>query len=170
MASSFPEWKFIIAPHEVNAGRISELTDLFQNSIRYSELYNTHSKSIDNQDLSSNNQVLIIDNIGLLSSVYQYGDVAYIGGGFGVGIHNTLEAAAFGLPVIFGPNYQKFNEAIDLISAGAAFTIKNQEELQQCMEILQMDDKRDSCGKSALNYVKTHTGATRAILNYIGKI
>lgn len=170
LASSFPEWKFIIAPHEVNAGRISELTDLFQNSIRYSELYNMQSKNIDNQDFSSNNQVLIIDNIGLLSSVYQYGDIAYIGGGFGVGIHNTLEAAAFGLPVIFGPNYQKFNEAVDLISAGAAFTIKNQEELQQCMEILQKDDKRDACGKSALNYVKTHTGATRAILNYIGKI
>ncbi|HQS06308.1 MAG TPA: 3-deoxy-D-manno-octulosonic acid transferase, partial [Daejeonella sp.] len=109
-------------------------------------------------------------NIGLLSSAYQYGDIAYIGGGFGVGIHNTLEAAAFGLPVIFGPNYQRFNEAVELITAGAAFSIKDQEELGKCMENLQTASTREACGMAALNYVKTHTGATLAILNFIGKI
>ena len=169
LAYSFPDWKFIIAPHEVKPERINEITELFPDSIRYSELKSMQSESIDNQNFSSNIQVLIIDNIGLLSSAYQYGDIAYIGGGFGVGIHNTLEAAAFGLPVIFGPNYQKFNEAVDLISAGGAFTIKNQEELGKCMENLQTDNKREVCGKAALNYVKTHTGATQAILNFIGK-
>lgn len=170
LASTFPEWKFIIAPHEVKPERINEITELFPNSIRYSEINSMQSETINNQNIISNTQVLIIDNIGLLSSAYQYGDIAYIGGGFGVGIHNTLEAAAFGLPVIFGPNYQRFNEAVELISAGAAFTIKNQEELGKCMETLQTDLKREACGNSALNYVKTHTGATRAILNFIGKI
>lgn len=166
----FPEWKFIIAPHEVKPERINEITELFPNSIRYSEINRMQSEAIDNQNIISNTQVLIIDNIGLLSSAYQYGDIAYIGGGFGVGIHNTLEAAAFGLPVIFGPNYQRFNEAVDLISAGAAFTIRNQEELGKCMENLQTTSTREACGKAALNYVKTHTGATLAILNFIGKL
>ncbi|MCF8452333.1 MAG: 3-deoxy-D-manno-octulosonic acid transferase [Pedobacter sp.] len=169
LASTFPDWKFIIAPHEVKPERINEITELFSNSIRYSDINNKLPEFEETQEISSNIQVLIIDNIGLLSSAYQYGDIAYIGGGFGVGIHNTLEAAAFGLPVIFGPNYQKFNEAVDLISAGGAFTIKNQEELGKCMENLQTNNKREVCGKAALNYVKTHTGATRAILNFIGK-
>ncbi|HEY1062682.1 MAG TPA: glycosyltransferase N-terminal domain-containing protein [Daejeonella sp.] len=169
LAYSFPDWKFIIAPHEVKPERTNEITELFPNSIRYSEINSMLSETIDNQNISSTFQVLIIDNIGLLSSAYQYGDIAYIGGGFGVGIHNTLEAAAFGLPVIFGPNYQRFNEAVELITAGAAFTIKDQEELRKCMENLQTDIKREACGKAALNYVKTHTGATRAILNFIGK-
>ncbi len=169
LATAYPDWKFVVAPHEVKPERINEITKLFPNSIRYSEIRSIPSETIDNQNIIANNQVLIIDNIGILSSAYQYGDIAYIGGGFGVGIHNTLEAAAFGLPVIFGPNYQKFNEAVDLISAGAAFTIKNQEELGKCMEILQADLKREACGKSALGYVQTHTGATRAILNFIGK-
>jgi len=168
--STFPDWKFILAPHEVKPERINEITELFPDSIRYSDINRISSETTDNQSIISNTQVLIIDNIGLLSSAYQYGDIAYIGGGFGVGIHNTLEAAAFGLPVIFGPNYQKFNEAVDLISAKGAFTIKNQEELGECMENLQTDNKREVCGKAALNYVKTHTGATQAILNFIGKI
>jgi len=89
--------------------------------------------------------------MGILSTVYQYGDIAYIGGGFGLGLHNTLEAAAFGLPVIFGPNYQKFNEAIDLIDHGAAFSIKNQEEFEKCMETLKVEATRK---EKILNFIR----------------
>ena len=166
---SSPDWKFIIAPHEVKPERINEITELFPNSIRYSQINKKQSDSSENLLIGSDIQVLIIDNIGLLSSAYQYGDIAYIGGGFGVGIHNTLEAAAFGLTVIFGPNYQKFTEAVELISTGGAFTIKNYAELANCMEKLQTDSKREACGVAAFNYVQNHTGATQAILNFIGK-
>jgi len=164
-----PDWKFIIAPHEVKPERINEIVTLFPNSIRYSEIKNLQTVSEENQNLNSNFKVLIIDNIGLLSSAYQHGDIAYIGGGFGVGIHNTLEASAFGLPVIFGPNYQKFPEAIELISIGAAYSIKNYNDLAIVIETLKIDSKRKALGKIASNYVKSHTGATQAILDYIRK-
>jgi 3-deoxy-D-manno-octulosonic-acid transferase len=164
---NYPDWKFIIAPHEVKSERINEIVTLFPNSIRYSEINNLQTLSEENQSLSPNVRVLIIDNIGLLSSAYQYGEIAYIGGGFGAGIHNTLEAAAFGLSVIFGPNYQKFPEAIELISFGAAFSIKNYNDLAIVMETLKIDIKRKALGKTASNYVKNHTGATQAILDYI---
>jgi 3-deoxy-D-manno-octulosonic-acid transferase len=108
-------------------------------------------------------QVLIIDNIGLLSSLYAYGTIAYIGGGFGKGIHNTLEAAAFGLPVIFGPNYQKFQEAKDLIELKAGFSISNQAELNDCFKLLQADTHKEA-GKQAKAYANSHTGATAQIL------
>lgn len=164
---SSPEWKFIIAPHEVNSSRIREVAERFPNAVRYSVLNQTTIDSTGDQNTESDVQVLILDTMGILSTVYQYGDVAYIGGGFGLGLHNTLEAAAFGLPVIFGPNYQKFNEAIDLIDHGAAFSIKNQEEFEKCMESLKVEAKRKKSGKAALEYVNQQTGATEAILNFI---
>jgi 3-deoxy-D-manno-octulosonic-acid transferase len=164
---NYPDWKFIIAPHEVKPERINEIITLFPNSIRYSEITNLQTESEESQNLSPKFKVLIIDNIGLLSSAYQYGDIAYIGGGFGEGIHNTLEAAAFGLSVIFGPNYQKFLEAIELISLGAAYSIKNYNELAIIMETLKIDTKRKVLGKAAIDYVKSNTGATQAILDYI---
>jgi 3-deoxy-D-manno-octulosonic-acid transferase len=110
--------------------------------------------------------VLIIDNIGLLSSLYAYGTIAYIGGGFGKGIHNTLEAAAFGLPVIFGPKYQKFQEAKDLVKLEAGFSISNQAELNDCFKLLQADTE-NSAGAKAKAYVDSHTGATVQILEKI---
>jgi 3-deoxy-D-manno-octulosonic-acid transferase len=123
-------------------------------STKYSDLHETKQKS----------QVLIIDNIGLLSSLYQYGNIAYIGGGFGAGIHNTLEAAAFGIPVIFGPKYEKFQEAKDLISLNAAISIKNEEELLDAFRSL-TTNKRS--GDAAKNYVIANTGSTDQIINYI---
>jgi 3-deoxy-D-manno-octulosonic-acid transferase len=100
----------------------------------------------------------------MLSSLYQYGKLAYIGGGFGVGIHNTLEAAAFGLPVIFGPNYDKFQEAKDLINIGAAKSIATADEL-----ILAFESFIDNENAAALakNYVAEKKGATGVILKYI---
>ena len=120
------------------------------NALLYS---NTNEKNI----LNSN--VLIIDNIGMLSNIYKYGDLAYIGGGFGAGIHNILEAVAFGLPVIFGPKYQKSNEAICLIEEKGAISISNYKQLSSAIDSLNNFNK-----SIALNYIKKNTGAIEKIL------
>jgi len=151
-----PDWKFIIAPHEIDKAHIDEIIKLIPLAIRYSGL----------SAQSPDAQILIIDNIGLLSSVYQYGKIAYIGGGFGVGIHNTLEAAAFGMPVIFGPKYDKFQEAKDLISIGAATSISNAEELLNAFEKL---TENKTAGEIAKRYVINKTGSTDQIIKHIAK-
>ena len=155
---SYPNWKFISAPHEIAEANLQRLEEqLLGKTIRYSNL-EVHKLTLP--------QVLIIDNIGLLSSLYAYGTIAYIGGGFGKGIHNTLEAAAYGLPVIFGSNYQKFQEAKDLIELKAGFSISNQAELNDCFKLLQSDTHKEA-GKQAKAYVDEHTGATAQILEKI---
>jgi 3-deoxy-D-manno-octulosonic-acid transferase len=155
---NYPDWKFIIAPHEIAEANIQRLEEqLLDKTIRYSNL-KVHK--------STPPQVLIIDNIGLLSSLYAYGTIAYIGGGFGKSIHNTLEAAAFGLPVIFGPRYQKFQEAKDLVELKAGFSISKQTELDSCFKLLQADTK-NSAGAKAKAYVDSHTGASTQILKKI---
>ena len=106
---------------------------------------------------------LVVNTIGVLSSVYQYGQVAYIGGGFGVGIHNTLEAAAWGMPVVFGPNYHKFQEAKELIECGAGRSIANYEECARALD--EFFEKNDVASKAAAEYVASHTGATEIIHN-----
>ena len=111
---------------------------------------------------------LIIDCFGLLSSIYRYGEIAYIGGGFGVGIHNTLEAAVYGIPVIFGPKYQKFMEAVELLEAKGAYFIKDYEELKSLLDRFQTDkDFLDETGKNAGYYVTSKSGATEKIMNMI---
>ena len=158
-----PEWKFIIAPHEISADKIDALVNKFPGrSILYSQLINDGNKT-----LRETCSVLIIDNIGMLSSLYQYGDIAYIGGGFGAGIHNTLEAAAFGLPVIFGPNYKKFQEAKDLIEAEAAFSVSSDDELMNIAGKLINDEYSRQAGQIAFHYVKTNIGATDLILEHL---
>ncbi|GAB2986654.1 glycosyltransferase N-terminal domain-containing protein [Mucilaginibacter puniceus] len=155
------DWKFIFAPHEISETKINELIDLLpeNSAIRYSQL----SSQISN--LTSH--VLIIDNIGMLSSLYQYGHIAYIGGGFGAGIHNTLEAAAFGLPVIFGPNYAKFREAKDIITIKAGFSISNATELKCAVDALVHDEKLYAYASKQIKvYVQQHVGATAAIINF----
>jgi len=152
----FPEWKFIVAPHETNAAHIQEIIKLLPLAVRYTQL-NSGLSGVDQQ-------VLIIDNIGILSSVYQYGKVAYIGGGFGTGIHNTLEAAAFGLPVIIGPKYDKFQEAKDLLALGAAVSIQSFDDLSAAFIKLQKDQ---NAGITAKNYVLEKTGSTAQIIKYL---
>ena len=142
-----PNCNYIIAPHELN--NISNLQKQ-TNALLYSF---ANEKNI----LTSN--VLIIDSIGVLSNIYKYGNLAYIGGGFGSGIHNILEAVAFGLPVIFGPNYQKFNEAVCLIKQKGAISISNYKELKSAIDILSTFDK-----SIALNYINENSGATKKIL------
>jgi 3-deoxy-D-manno-octulosonic-acid transferase len=159
----YPDWKFIFAPHEISEDRIVRLIEKLplNTAVRYS--------AISEADLTTDHyQSLIIDNIGMLSSIYQYGEIAYIGGGFGAGIHNTLEAAAFGLPVIFGPNYTKFKEAKDLISIEAAFSIKNIEELKGAAKLLiQNEEFYTSASLNCKRYVEDHIGATEKILSHI---
>ena len=104
----------------------------------------------------------------MLSSLYQYGDIAYIGGGFGAGIHNTLEAAAFGLPVIFGPEYSKFKEAKDLIALRAGFSISNEAELQNVTNNLVNNQTfYNDASRKIRTYVEEHTGATAIIVEHI---
>ena len=142
-----PQYNYIIAPHEMH--HIS----LLQKQTG-AQLFSTSNT----ENINSNN-VLIIDSIGILSSIYQYANIAYIGGGFGSGIHNILEAVTFGLPVIFGPNYQKFNEATKLIALGGAKSISNYTELTLAIDSFANFDQT-----IATNYIKNSSGATEKIL------
>jgi 3-deoxy-D-manno-octulosonic-acid transferase len=112
-------------------------------------------------------KILVIDNIGMLSSLYGYGQMAYIGGGFGVGIHNTLEAATYGIPVLFGPNFKKFQEAKDLVQNGSAFSITNLNELKSVFERLQNRAICQEAGQLAREYVLQKAGATPIIMKYL---
>jgi 3-deoxy-D-manno-octulosonic-acid transferase len=163
LISQYPDWKFIFAPHEIGEDKINYLVNLLppDKTVRFSQIPNLKSQI-------SNLKILVIDNIGMLSSLYQYGEVAYIGGGFGVGIHNTLEAAAFGLPVIFGPNYQRFREARELRALEAGISIANMDELNKAAHLLMNDAAyRDEAGRKIKKYVEENTGATESIVHYI---
>jgi 3-deoxy-D-manno-octulosonic-acid transferase len=155
-----PNLKIIIAPHEVSASNINRLQQLLKtNSILLSRA---------SESSITDYKVLIIDSVGLLSSLYQYGEIAYIGGGFGVGIHNILEAATFGLPVIFGPNYKKFKEAVDLVKMGGAFSVSNQKELLEVLYSLTDEKKRwMTCSEICKNYVTKNTGSTQVIIKKV---
>ena len=157
------DWKVIIAPHEIKENGITQLEKkLNLPSIRYSQLKKTaHS--------FSDKRVLIIDNIGMLSKIYQYGKIAYIGGGFGAGIHNILEPAAFGLPIIFGKKYQKFEEAVFLVENKGAFSINNQKELQQSFQSLLNDTHYQQTSQIVKDYLQQQKGATRQIMKYLEK-
>lgn len=154
--------KLIIAPHEVDQQHIQQLRNMLPD--------NTAFWSGCNNDLSLNSNVLVIDTIGILSSVYRYADIAYIGGGFGKGIHNTLEAATFGIPVVFGPNHQRFQEACELLKTGGSFSIGNSKEFGEQMNRLITDENyRRKAGEKAGKYVSERTGATHTIIAQISE-
>ncbi len=152
--------KYIIAPHQIEQAHIKKIqASLKVNSLKYSE--------INNENIHETN-IIIVDNIGLLSSLYSIADIAYIGGGFGAGIHNTLEAAVFGIPIIIGPKYQKFNEAVELIERQAAFCIKNNTEFEQITNnFIKNEIDRLTAGGNALHYVEKKLGASKKILDHI---
>ena len=151
-----PDVKLIMAPHEVHNSHIAEISKLLDGKfVRYSDATAENVKSTN---------CLVVDIIGILSSIYRYANVTYIGGGFGVGIHNTLEAAVYGLPVVFGTNYQKFREARELIAIGGAFSISNYVTLEAQFDLLLKDN---NAGKIAGEYVKSNTGATEMILKVL---
>jgi len=155
-----PEIKFIIAPHETKKGNVERLINLLKTPvICYTEA---------TESTVMNKQVLIVDTIGILSSLYKYADLAYIGGGFGVGIHNTLEAAIFGMPILFGPNYLKFNEATTMVTLGIAFPIADSNSLQDSLDdLLNNPEKRNQISKACITFTKQNLGASEIILNKV---
>ncbi|MGO1597871.1 MAG: 3-deoxy-D-manno-octulosonic acid transferase [Sphingobacterium sp.] len=155
------DWKLIVAPHEIDSQHIGQLQGLFAKPLLFSQ-YNRYSS-----DEIAQAQVLIIDNIGMLSALYRYGQIAYLGGGFGGGIHNTLEAATYGVPVVFGPRYEKFQEAKDLIASEAAFSIADIDELTAVFDALRPEDRRERAGLAAKRYVQGRAGATQIIMKYL---
>lgn len=154
------DYKLIIAPHEITEKNLSRIESLLKRS--YCRFSNTNPGNVTDCD------VLIIDNIGMLSSLYRYGVVSYVGNGFGSGIHNTLEPAVYGIPVIFGPNYHKFKEAIDLIKNKGAFSVSSYDEFDHVFtELLENDNMRNEAGKNAGNYVHNNAGACSLIIDFI---
>lgn len=153
------DWKFIIAPHEIKEQHIRLLEQsLTVSCLRYSQA---------NINNSVRSKVLIIDNIGMLSALYQYGKVAYIGGGFGAGIHNTLEPIAFGLPVIFGPKYKKFTEANWLVSHQGGFVIQNVTDFRRVFQDLAQTDFYKKTSDTARLYIEKNQGATQKVLTHL---
>ncbi len=151
--------KFIIAPHEITESFISNLEKALQvKSIRYSV-----AEHVKPEDF----QVLIIDNIGMLSRLYRYGEFAYIGGAFGKGLHNILEAACYGVPILFGnKNFEKFQEAVDLINRGGAFEVSDYTDLKAKYEMLNIPENFLLACEVTRQYVEENLGATEKIMEY----
>ncbi len=164
-SKAFPHVRFIFAPHEISEPRINDLLSEFKNAVLFSSLANRQAGTV----IHSN--VMIIDNIGMLSRLYCYADIAYVGGGFNQsGIHNILEAAVYGKPVVFGPVYEKFAEARDLVAAGGAFSFENAVELENLLtSLLTNEQKLKAAGEICKAYVEANRGATNSIMDYIYK-
>jgi 3-deoxy-D-manno-octulosonic-acid transferase len=156
-----PEIKFIIAPHEIQKENMLSIEKYFDNPVFYSTLHNIENVS--------DRHILIIDNIGMLSRLYKVAHITYIGGGFGNdGIHNILEAAVYGKPVIFGPVYEKFAEAKELVARGGAFSIQDALELEALLdELFDDNDALLNSSNEARDYVYQQRGATRHLMDYI---
>ncbi len=159
--NAHPSWKLIIASHEVNEERIKSIEEQVRGyCVRYTQATMDEVRSA---------KCLIIDCFGLLSSIYRYGNVAYVGGGFGVGIHNVLEAAVYGIPVFFGPNNRKFQEAQQLKACGGGLQITSREEFENKMAQFDADAALvKEAGEAAGNYVSQNAGASARIFNVLG--
>lgn len=160
LINSNPDIKFVVAPHEIDLLRIGKFAASVKGgAVCYTQLL---------QGDYENKQVLILDTMGLLSRVYASADWAYVGGGFGVGIHNTLEAAVYGLPVAFGPKYRKFKEACDLIALGVGRSVKNERELRAWFDEVKSDeDYLARLSTIAKVYVGQHRGTTEKVVKKI---
>lgn len=156
--------RVIIAPHEINDAEIDGwIAQLTAPSVRFSTL--------DTSPTPADVRYLFIDNIGMLTSLYQYGTMAYIGGAFGKGLHNCLEAATFGLPLLFGPNHQRFQEAVDLVQQGGAFQVRSSVELAETFtRLYENAPERERAGVVCRRYVEENTGATKLVMNQIGSL
>lgn len=153
-------YKVLIAPHEINPRRIEKL-------MRRIELPLQRYTCLEQEPLREDTRVLILDTIGLLSRAYRYGQIAYIGGGFGRGIHNILEPAAFGLPVLFGPRYHGFEEAVQLVKAGAASPVDSTEALASRFAEWQDSGRLAQAKRELQLYLRRHRGAARCCLDVI---
>lgn len=151
--------KLVLVPHEINPEHLHTIFNLFQGRfVRFTEATLQNLSCCD---------TLLVDTIGMLSSIYRYADVAYIGGGFGEGIHNTIEPAVYGLPVIFGPNNKKFREAQELIRLGCGFSVKDYADFEAAMDRALLSSKE--LGDISKNYVQSELGATEKIFSAILK-
>lgn len=157
ITANFPDLKMIIAPHEVKEERIQQIRNTLKgNAARY---------TLDEPGSWSDKNILIIDTVGLLSLIYRYADIAYIGGGFGSGLHNIQEPAVNGMPVIYGPKYQKFREAVELLALGGTFSVRNEDELIHTVKsLLEDEDKLNAACKITKQYMIDNTGATAKIM------
>ena len=160
----FPE-RIIIAPHEIHEEHLRSIEALFPSSIRYSECINALTQSHNNTFTHS--KVLIIDNIGLLSKLYRYATVAYIGGGFGVGIHNILEAVAYGKPVVFGPNHHKFQEAHDIIELGGGMMVDEKPDVSLLRKWFTDVEAYHAASDACLQLMHRNLGSTNIILKAV---
>lgn len=152
--------KTIIAPHEISSDTLTNWQQrLTRPSVRFSQTNETDARQAD---------VLFIDNVGMLSSLYQYGDFAFIGGAFREGLHNILEAATFGMPIFFGPVYDKFQEAVDLVAEGGAFPVSTVNELQTVFA--QQYDNRQKATQITRAYVQRNIGATARVMDVVATI
>lgn len=156
----FPDWKWVIAPHEINRSHIDSLLDKTgrEKTVLFSEA---------SPEMPGSGKVLIIDRIGILSRIYRYGDVAYIGGGFGAGIHNTLEPVVYGLPVIFGPRYGKFQEAVHFVKKGIGKSVEDSGQLIGALRYFSNENTRDLAKNKIEIYLKENSGATKTIVEKI---
>ena len=152
-----PTLKLILAPHQIDNVHLQWIENkLGRPHLRLSKA---------NAETVKNCDCILIDCFGLLSSIYRFGDMAYIGGGFGNGIHNTLEAVVYGIPVIFGPNYKRFQEAKDLLACGGAKTIATPEEFNKIIDLWINDiETRKEAGKKAFELVEQNSGGTQLVL------
>jgi 3-deoxy-D-manno-octulosonic-acid transferase len=176
-ANTHPDTRFIIAPHEIEEDHLQDIEKLFRNSIRYSVLENHSSPvngkpstvSVQPSSASGGPNVLIIDNIGMLARLYRYARICYVGGGFGDdGVHNVLEAAVYGKPVITGPVIEKFIEVMELAEAGGVIIIDNALEAESVFNRLFLhEEEYQFHGKVARDYVYARRGATEKIIRYI---
>ncbi|MET4106199.1 glycosyltransferase N-terminal domain-containing protein [Hymenobacter sp. UYP22] len=157
------ELRFIVAPHEIEESTLRQVEATLPGLVvRYSQA---------DAATVAQARVLLMDNVGLLSQLYRFGHFAYVGGAFGKGLHNTLEAAAFGLPLFFGPSYYKFQEARDLVERGCAFPIASADELLTAFgPLYHREEARLHVQDISLDYVHDHSGATRKIMHWIGEV
>lgn len=167
-ANSHPEIRFILAPHEIDEDRLAEVERLFRHSIRYSVWAGNGRVGIARPGWPEPN-VLLIDNIGMLSKLYRYATLAYVGGGFGDdGVHNVLEAAVYGKPVVYGPVIEKYIEAVELTESGGGMVIDSAVEAEKVFDRLLRDDReREEMGFASREYVYSRKGATDALIRFI---
>lgn len=154
----FEEWKLVVAPHDISESRLTQVENIFSKSLTI-----RHSR-FEGKNANSPERVLLIDNIGMLSGLYRYGKIAYVGGGFGAGIHNTLEPMAHGLPVIFGPKHQKFVEAQAAKEVGAGFAISEKVELLGVMKKLTTSRRLSTAQEKVVKLMKSSAGATEIVM------
>jgi 3-deoxy-D-manno-octulosonic-acid transferase len=158
--SGIANLKIIITPHQIHSSHLDYILSLFPSAILYTDL---------TQENINQSNIIIINCIGILSSLYKHCTLAYIGGGFGEGIHNTLEAAVFGKPICFGPNYHKFKEAVDLIAGGGARSIENEEDLKHFLNLLQDEQAYNQASSFCTNYVQNNIGASQRVMTHVQK-